>query len=58
MGQIETLGALIARGTPPDRGEFGTTFFKSVGMALFDLKAARAIYDAARRRNLGAEFEF
>jgi ornithine cyclodeaminase/alanine dehydrogenase-like protein (mu-crystallin family) len=58
VGQIETLGALIARGASPDRGEFGTTFFKSVGMALFDLKAARAIYDAARRRNLGTEFEF
>ncbi|MFT7669374.1 MAG: ornithine cyclodeaminase/alanine dehydrogenase-like protein (mu-crystallin family) [Planctomycetota bacterium] len=53
--QIETLGALIAGGDEPQRGEFGTTFFKSVGMALFDLQAASAIYSVARRKGLGLE---
>jgi len=56
--QVETLGALIASEAPPDRGAYGTTFFKSVGMALFDLQSARAVYDAARRLNLGTELEF
>lgn len=56
--QIESLGAFIAAGTPPDRGEFGTTFFKSVGMALFDLQTARVVHDAARRGGLGIELEF
>ncbi len=53
--QIETLGALIASGNPPDRGEYGTTFFKSVGMALLDLQAASAVFAAARERGIGTE---
>jgi len=55
--RIETLGAAIAAGIPPERGEYGTTFFKSVGMALFDLQAARAVYEVDRRRGLGLEFD-
>lgn len=53
--QIETLGALIASGAAPDRGEYGTTFFKSVGMALFDLQSASAVYRVARDRGIGTE---
>jgi ornithine cyclodeaminase/alanine dehydrogenase-like protein (mu-crystallin family) len=56
--QIQSLGALIAAECSPDRGEFGTTFFKSVGMALFDLQIALEVYHAARRDGLGTEFEF
>lgn len=33
----------------------GTTAYKSAGMALYDLYVARAVYEAARRRNLGQE---
>jgi ornithine cyclodeaminase len=55
--QVETLGALIERGDAPDRGDFGTTFFKSVGMALFDLQAAWAIYETAKERGLGLRLE-
>ena len=55
--QIETLGALIDSGESADRGAYGTTFFKSVGMALFDLEAARAIHEIARERGVGTELE-
>ncbi|MFT7677874.1 MAG: ornithine cyclodeaminase/alanine dehydrogenase-like protein (mu-crystallin family) [Planctomycetota bacterium] len=53
--QVQTLGALIASGAEPNRGEYGTTFFKSVGMALFDLQAARAVHAAAVERGLGTQ---
>ena len=33
----------------------GTTAYKSAGMALYDLYVARAVYEAARRRNVGQE---
>ncbi len=55
--QVETLGALIARGGSPDRGEHGTTFFKSVGTALFDLQAAKSIHERARELGLGIELD-
>lgn len=47
--QITTLGKYIMEPTP--RNE--TTFFKSVGMALFDVSAAKLIYEKAKERNLG-----
>jgi len=53
--QVETLGHLIASGEEPDRGDYGTTFFKTVGMALFDLTAARAAYQAAQEMGIGTE---
>ncbi|MBN1246979.1 MAG: ornithine cyclodeaminase family protein [Anaerolineae bacterium] len=53
--QIETLGHLIASGRPPARGRHGTTFSKSVGMALFDLTTARRAYLNAIEAGLGAE---
>jgi ornithine cyclodeaminase/alanine dehydrogenase-like protein (mu-crystallin family) len=57
-GQIETLGSLIQSGEAPDRGEYGTTFFKSVGMALLDLQAAQAVYEQAKVRGLGMPLQF
>ncbi len=36
----------------------GTTFFKSVGMALFDLLTAKMIYEKALEKGLGLEVEF
>ncbi len=35
-----------------------TSFFKSVGMALFDIAAAEYLCEAARAKGLGAELEF
>ncbi|MCK5515240.1 MAG: hypothetical protein KAI39_00090, partial [Desulfobulbaceae bacterium] len=52
--QIITLGQFIRSGEKPDRGENGTTFFKTVGMALFDLAAARLIYECSKERGIGA----
>jgi ornithine cyclodeaminase/alanine dehydrogenase-like protein (mu-crystallin family) len=53
--QIETLGHFILSGRPPERGAHGTTMFKTVGMALFDLTTARQAYESACARDLGTE---
>jgi ornithine cyclodeaminase len=53
--QVETLGHFIESGRPPDRGAHGTTFSKSVGMALFDLTTARLAYAKALELGLGTE---
>ena len=47
--QIKTLGKYIIKPTP--RSE--TTFFKSVGMALFDVCAAKLIYEKATQKGRG-----
>ena len=53
--QIKTLGGYISqtRTTPKTRDE--TTFFKSVGMALFDVCVSKLVYDKAVKKGLGAE---
>jgi ornithine cyclodeaminase/alanine dehydrogenase-like protein (mu-crystallin family) len=51
--QIITLGQFIRSGEKPERGENGTTFFKTVGMALFDLAAARLIYECSKESGIG-----
>ena len=53
--QLETLGHFIQSGKAPDRGPYGTTFSKSVGMALFDLTTARLAYTNALEKGLGTE---
>lgn len=53
--QLETLGHFIQSGRAPERGAYGTTFSKSVGMALFDLTTARLAYAAACEKGLGTE---
>ena len=53
--QLETLGHLIVSGEEPRRGRFGTTFFKTVGMALFDLAAAQEAYRSAVEGGLGTQ---
>jgi ornithine cyclodeaminase len=53
--QLETLGHFILSGRPPQRGAHGTTMFKTVGMALFDLTTARQAYNSAREHGLGTE---
>ena len=52
-GQLETLGHLIQSGQDPDRGMYGTTFFKTVGMALLDLTTAQVAYQKALRSGVG-----
>jgi ornithine cyclodeaminase len=48
----------IAAGLKPGREQDSeVTYFKSVGNAAQDAAAARAIYDAALRENLGTEVE-
>jgi len=53
--RIFTLGKIVTG--QMDRNAFvsKTTFFKSVGMALFDIMAARSIYEKAREKGLGFE---
>jgi ornithine cyclodeaminase len=51
--QLETLAHFIQSGRAPERGAHGTTFFKSVGMAMFDLTAARLTYNNALQKGLG-----
>jgi len=53
--QLETLGHLIQSKQPPARGPSGTTFFKTVGMALFDLTTARLAYANAVEQGLGMD---
>ncbi len=54
--QILPFGQYLSvRPTPRKRGE--TTLFKSVGMALFDLTVAEAIYQKAIDQGLGIELE-
>jgi ornithine cyclodeaminase/alanine dehydrogenase-like protein (mu-crystallin family) len=50
---VFTIGRVISGERPIDVNR--TTAFKSVGMALYDLHVARALYDEARRRHLGCE---
>lgn len=51
--RIETLGHFILSGREPERGLYGTTFFKTVGMALFDLTTARLAYERAAASGRG-----
>jgi ornithine cyclodeaminase/alanine dehydrogenase-like protein (mu-crystallin family) len=53
--QLETLGHFIISGRAPERGAYGTTFFKTVGMALFDLTTAQLAYRNATGQGLGTQ---
>jgi ornithine cyclodeaminase/alanine dehydrogenase-like protein (mu-crystallin family) len=53
--KIFTLGKLINQSLRPSRQ--GTSFFKSVGMALFDLLVAEKIYGLARSQGAGIEID-
>ncbi len=54
--KICTLGKLINGAKTVNTK--GTTFFKSVGMALFDLFIAKTVYEKAKEKKLGIEIEF
>ena len=53
--EVFTLGALITGERSIDVSR--TTAFKSVGMALFDLYVANALYQEAQRQHIGQEIE-
>lgn len=54
--QIYTLGKLLNGDIEVDLTD--TTFFKTVGMALFDLVTANLIYEKAEGTDIGTEIEF
>ncbi len=47
------LGKIPGRNSPED-----ITLFKSVGLAIQDVSAARAVFDEAVKRGIGTEFQF
>lgn len=53
--QVVTLGRLLAEKKAKDQVRHETTLFKSVGMALFDVCAAKLIYERAVQKGLGQE---
>ena len=55
--RVRTMGSLLARGDEKEEARQGTTLFKSVGMALFDLGVARLIYEKALAKGLGLKLE-
>lgn len=56
--QVMTLGRFLAEKKDKDGVRHETTLFKSVGMALFDVCAAKLIYERAVQKNLGQEIFF
>jgi ornithine cyclodeaminase len=55
--QIFTLGKLITKRVSMDVESTGTTLFKSVGMALFDLIVSDLIYEKAVQKKLGKDVD-
>ena len=55
--KILTLGHYLNRQKTRSTSRDETTFFKSVGMALFDVTAAKLIYDQATKKSLGREMD-
>jgi len=55
--QIFTLGKLIVGQIKDEPGKNGTSLFKSVGMALFDIVVSEFIFRKAKQLGLGTEVE-
>lgn len=53
--QVMTLGRLLMQDKSKNDVRSATTLFKSVGMALFDVCAARLIYERAVEKGMGQE---
>jgi len=53
--QIFTLGRIVTGQMDRDSFVSKTSFFKSVGMALFDVMAGHLIYEKAQKKGLGLE---
>lgn len=52
---LRSLGSLIQDGSSIESA--GTVFFKSVGMALFDLVIAKSLYEKAKIKSMGIELQ-
>ena len=55
--QIQTLGSYMLQQGDKDAVKEETTFFKSVGMATFDLAVSQLIYQKALEKGLGQKIE-
>ncbi len=55
---IRTFADLIKETTPGKKIGSQTIFFKSVGMALFDLTVASALYEFAKKKQMGVTLEY
>ncbi|MEG2144987.1 MAG: ornithine cyclodeaminase family protein, partial [Oscillospiraceae bacterium] len=56
MSKVKYIGDFLSLkkdGKAPNLGD--TTFYKSVGMGLFDLMAAQMIYEKAKEKNIGTD---
>ncbi|MEH0020807.1 MAG: ornithine cyclodeaminase family protein [Desulfobacter sp.] len=56
--KIQPFAELIRRQAPENREENTTLFFKSVGMALFDLSVASVLYELAEKQQFGTAIDF
>lgn len=56
--KVRRLCDVVAGGAPTANGDRPLTVFKSVGTALQDIVAAKAVYDVALGRGLGREVSF
>jgi ornithine cyclodeaminase/alanine dehydrogenase-like protein (mu-crystallin family) len=54
--KVQSLGQVILNQVPVSTGK--TNYFKSVGMALFDLMMSKLVYKNAKERNLGIEISY
>jgi len=52
------LGELVTGKKPGRESDAETTLFKSVGLSIQDISAAHLVYQKARERGIGTEFEF
>ena len=52
------LGDVIVGKVPGRTSREEITLFKSVGLAIQDMSAARIVFDEAVKRGIGTEFQF
>lgn len=55
--EIQSFGAYLISDEDKSAVLEGTTFFKSVGMALFDITVSQLIYNRAKEKGVGQEIE-
>lgn len=58
MDRVKLMHDLLAAGTDADELAKKTTYFKSVGMGLFDICVAQKLYDSAMANGFGQEVEW
>ncbi len=58
MDRVKLMHELIAQGKSVEEFSKKTTYFKSVGMGLFDICIAQKLYDSAKANGFGQEIEF